>query len=225
MIAHLTITCALFLVTVACATAQAPSLIPLPTPEPAAPAPAPVAPTAGNARIIPAQEVVPDWQARVELARVLSYLQRWDESIVEYRRVLTERPDDHAIRQEFGQVQFWSGRTDDAITTLEAVPAGLLTPEARLALADLYTARQRFDRAEALLTAHLRSQPNDDIVRFKLAELLSWQKRYDESLATYRELVARRPADVQLRRRYALVLQWSGRLSEAADELRRSLNP
>ncbi|GAB1487572.1 MAG TPA: tetratricopeptide repeat protein [Opitutaceae bacterium] len=207
------------------ASAQAPSLIPLPTAEQTPPAPAPVAPTGGSSRIISAQEAVPDWQARLELARVLSYLKRWDESFVEYRRVLADRPDDHAVRQEFGQVQFWSGRTDEAIATLEAVPAAELTPEARLALADLYTARQRFDGAEALLTAHLKAQPNDDVVRFKLAELLSWQKRYDESLVAYRELLARRPADVQLRRRYALVLQWSGRLNEAAVELRRSLAP
>lgn len=225
MNASLRLTAAFALAAAPFVAAQAPSLIPLPTVEQAPPVPVPAAPVPAGSRIIPAQETVPDWQARLELARVLSYLKRWEESFVEYRRVLEERPDDHAIRQEFGQVQFWSGLTDDAIATLESVPAAELTPEARLALADLYTARQRFDRAEALLNTHLQARPDDDIVRFKLAELLSWQKRYDESIAAYRELITRRPADVQLRRRYALVLQWSGRLNEAAVELRRSLTP
>ena len=200
------------------------SLIPVPAPQPPPPAvPAPRAEP--EPRLIPADTTVPDWQARLELARILSYLKRYDESLADYQKVLAARPADTTVRQEYARVLSWSGRSKDAVAAFEALPADTLDSESRLAFADLYVADGRFDRAEPLWRAHLKTTPDDLVVKFKLAELLSWTKRYADSLVLFRELLAARPDDTQLRRRYAYVLLWSGDLEASAAELKRTLPP
>jgi len=54
-------------------------------------------------------EEIPDWVARWELARVLSYAKRYDESITEYEKVLKEKPDLTEAKLEMAKVLFWKG--------------------------------------------------------------------------------------------------------------------
>jgi len=198
-----------------------PSLLPAaPEPEPPAIAPVPVAPTP---RTLQLSETIADWEARRDLARALSYIKRYDESLAEYRRVLDARPDDMVTRQEYGQVLLWAGRVDDARDVLSAVPQAQLTPAASLALGDTLVASRRYDEAEVIFRSQLAQDPSDQLTRLKIAEILSWTRRYDESLALYREILTALPDDVQVRRRYALVLLWSGKTEAAAAELRRTL--
>lgn len=192
-------------------------LQPLPA---AAQDPAPSGPPAG---LSPFGETVSDLQARLELARLLSYVQRYPESVQQYRKVLEASPDHLQARLELARVLFWSGDNTGAAGILEKIPEKDLDREGRLTLAELYTARKDYPRAEKLLRGALKETPGDDAVRFKLAEMLSWQERYPESLALFRELTERRPGDVQLRRRLALVLSASGDKDGAIRELRRSL--
>ena len=182
-----------------------------------------LAPPAVAGRMLALNETVSDDQARLELARTLSYLKRYDESLQEYRKVLAQRPADNAVRAEYGQVLFWSGNQAGAYAEISRVPAAELSPDAKLALADLSVGLGKFTEAAALFADRVKAAPDDLESRFKLAEVLSWLKRYDESLALYRGLIEARPDDVQLRRRYALVLVWAGQLDAAAGELRRTL--
>lgn len=170
-------------------------------------------------------EIIPDWQARLELARLLSYLKRYDESIGEYQKVIREKPDSLEARTEMGQVLFWSGKREEALKTLEQVPLEKMDDQARTVLADLYGAQKRYDQAEALYRAYLDKHPEDWGTRLKLADLLSWNKRYRESLAQYEIILKARPDDQQVRRKYALVLSWAGRKAEAIKELRKTLGP
>lgn len=203
--------------------AQVPaSLVPPPPPAQTPPVALP-APARSPARVQPLNETIPDWQARWELARALSYLQRYDESLAEYRKVLALRPDDTAVRQDYGQVLLWSGRVEDSYAELSRVPAADLTPAAALALADTLVARRAYPEAEAIFRRELARNHGDHLTRLKLAEILSWTKRYDEALALYRTILEALPDDVQVRRRYALVLLWAGRVDESAAELRRTL--
>lgn len=201
---------------------EPPSLVPPPPPGQTPPVPMP-APPRNTSRIVPLAESIPDWQARWELARALSYLQRFDESLAEYRKVLVVRPTDNLIRQDFGQVLLWSGRSDDAYAELSKIPAAELSPAASLALGDALVARRAYPEAEAIFRRELQRAGGDQLTRLKLAELLSWSKRYDESLQLYRAILTALPEDVQVRRRYALVLLWAGRPQESAEEMRRTL--
>lgn len=170
-----------------------------------------------------AQETIPDWQARVELARVLSHAHRFEESLAEYERVLAERPGDTELKIEYGQVLGWAGRADDAIRVLGGFDRGTLTPAAAVLLADLLLGRREFEPATELYRRALVATPGDGATRFKLARVLSWQKRYGESLAEYRALLAAAPADAQVRRHYAQTLGWAGHLQEAIAEWRQTL--
>lgn len=168
-------------------------------------------------------EAVPDWQARLELARLLSYMKRYDESLAEYEKVLREKPDSVEARAEMGQVLFWSDKRNEALKTLELVPLEKMDDQTRTVLADLYGAQKKYDQAEALYRAYLDKHPEDWGTRLKLADLLSWSKRYRESLTQYEIILQARPDDLQVRRKYALVLSWAGRKAEAVKELRRTL--
>lgn len=168
---------------------------------------------------------IPDWQARLELARVLSYAKHYDESVAEYRLLIREKPDLIEARLELATVLYWQGKHDESLAVMQSVQADKLGEEARLVLADLYTVRKEYAKAEAIFMAYLKMHPADVAVRTKLADLFSWQKKYEASLALFAALVAERPDDTQLRRKYAFVLIWAGQHEKGAEELKRTLAP
>ncbi len=187
------------------------------------PAPAAVQPARPAPSLGPGQDEVPDWQARLELARVLSYLKRYQESIDQYRRVLKGKPDLVAVKIEMARVYYWNGQPEEALALLAGLDQAALPPEEQLLLADLLLVQKEYDKAEAILRAHLKTSPDDLKTRLKLAELLSWIKQYDRSIQQYEIILKARPGDKQVRRKYAFVLIWSGRHEQAARELARTL--
>ena len=168
-------------------------------------------------------EDVPEWQVRLELARVLSYDQQYDDSIKQYRKVLREQPGLTAIQLEMARVFYWSGNPSEAFDLLKAFDADDLDEEEKRMLGDLLIARGDFDPALAIFGELLAANPDDDPLRFKIAEALSWGEQYDEALREYERLLERHSEDVFLRRRYAEVLHWSGNHTEAARQLRMTL--
>ncbi len=169
-------------------------------------------------------EEVPDWVARWELARVLSYADKYDESIAEYLKLLKEKPDLSEARVELANVWFWKGNREKAIEILEKIPPKEVDEDSRLLMAEIYVAKKAYERAEPIYRAHLRKHPEDLRVRLKLAEMLSWVKKYDASLEEYQKILKKRPEDIQVRRRYAFVLIWAGRHEKAARELKKTLD-
>lgn len=169
-------------------------------------------------------EEIPDWLARWELAKVLSNVKRYDESILEYRKLLREKPELSKARVELANVFYWKGDREKALETLEKVPPKDVDEGGRLLMADIYVANKDYERAEPIYRAYVREHPKDVTVQLKLAEMLSWAGRYDESLNVYEKLLEMRPDDIQLRRKYAFVLIWAGRNEDAAGELKKTLD-
>jgi len=177
-------------------------------------------------KVVPVKpgEEIPEWVARWELARVLSYVKRYDESIAEYGKLLKEKPGLMEAKVEMAKVLFWKGDQKAAVQILEQIPPVDMTGETKVLMADLLVAQKDYAKAEPLYKAHLDSHPEDQAVRLKLADMLSWQKKYDASLTEYRKILKAQPDDIQVRRRYAFVLIWAGQHSEAASELKKTLN-
>lgn len=171
-----------------------------------------------------ADKEIPDWQARWELARLLSYLKRYDQSLAEYEKVLRERPDLLDARVEMALVYSWRGDAERALAIFRQIPAEKMDDRAKIAMADAYAAGKMYDKAEPIYRAYLERRPEDLRVRLRLAELLSWTKHYDESISLYEAIVKARPGDDQIRRKYAFVLSWAGRHEEAARELKKTLD-
>lgn len=168
-------------------------------------------------------EEVPDWVARWELARALSYSKRYDESVAEYKKLLAERPDLLKAKAEMAKVLFWQGKKQEAASILESLETRQTDDESRLLLADLYVSRKAYKKAQPLYRAYLERHPGNHAVRIKLAEMLSWDKQYEASLKEYRQLLAALPDDIQIRRKYAFVLMWTKKYDEAAAELKKTL--
>lgn len=168
-------------------------------------------------------EEIPDWLARWELARLLSYAQKYDASILEYQKLLQDKPELSDARVELAHVFFWKGEKDKAMEILEAIPPEDVNEEERLLMANIYAANKEYEKAEPIYRAYLEKHPEDMAVRLKLADMLSWAKKYDASLKAYEKILEMRPDDTQVRRRYAFVLIWAGRHEEAARELRKTL--
>lgn len=168
-------------------------------------------------------EEIPDWLARWELARTLSYAKRYDESVAEYKKLLKEKPDLSKAKIEMAKILFGQKEEQEALAILEGVDPRQFDIDSVLLMADLYRDRRSYDRAAPLYRRYLQKRPGDNAARLRFAEMLSWEKQYEESLAEYRKIIAVLPDDVQVRRKYAFVLMWSKRYGEAAAELRRTL--
>ncbi len=171
----------------------------------------------------PARDDMADWQARQELAKLLTDSGRHAEAAEQYRRVLKDRPGDAQARAGLARALFWSGKRDEAAAELARTSATALSAEDRLLQAEIHLAAGRHDQAIDALRAYLALRPADLKARVKLADALSWRKRLDESLAEYEKVLAAAPEDQQVRRRYARVLSWAGRNDDAIRELRKSL--
>lgn len=166
---------------------------------------------------------IPEWQARLELARLLSYEKRYKEALAEYEKVLQARPDLNTARMEMAKVLAWKGEPDKALSIFQGMEVKGLDDEARIALADIYVIRKEYSKAEPLYGDFLAKHPNDHTVRIRLADLLTWTKQYDRAITQFEKILADRPDDVQVRRRYAQVLGWAGRRNEAISNLRKTL--
>lgn len=173
--------------------------------------------------IVSKDDQVPEWKARWELARVLSWTKRYKESITEYQKILKEKPQLYEAKIEMANVLYWMGKNEEALHALEEVPVGKLDVRAQTTLAEIYIAQKRYDKAEPLLRGVIVKDPKDYRARLKLAEMLSWNKRYRESIAEYETILNDLPEDKQVRRKCGLVLMWSGRHSDAAAQLRKTL--
>lgn len=169
------------------------------------------------------KEEIPDWLARWELARVLSYVKKYDESVMEYKKLIRERPTLVEAKVEMAKILYWQGKMSVALMELETIPVDAMTDNTRVLMADLYAAEKKYDMSESLYRAYLDKNRDDLKVRLKLAETLSWSKKYDDSLDEYKKILIVNPSDAQVRRKYAFVLIWAGRHSDAARELRSTL--
>lgn len=183
--------------------------------EPSPPLPSPTAEASGAE--------IPEWQARLELARLLSYQKRYQEALAEYEKVLKAKPDLTSARMEMAKVLAWKGEPDKALAFFQGMEGQGLDDEARIALADIYVVRKEYSKAEPLYEAFLAKHPTDHAVRLRLADLLTWAKQYDRAIGQFEKILAARPDDVQVRRRYARVLGWAGRREEAIANLRKTL--
>jgi len=169
------------------------------------------------------KDEIQDWQARLELARLLSYVERYEESIAQYRRVLDQKPDLVQARLELARVYYWTGDIDKAQEMFASVPEDKITGEVRLELAEIYAMLEQYVRATETYRDYLQDNPGHDEARFKLARVLSWKGDYEASIQEYERVLESRPGDNQVRRHYAQVLMWAERYDEAIEQMEKTL--
>lgn len=164
-----------------------------------------------------------DWDARLEYARVLSYLKKFQEAEKEYEKLRAEKPDSSLVKTELAQMYYYQEKYDEALKLLDSLPESEHTGKVEQLYGDIYMVQKQYERAEKQYQKALELTTDKDKIKFKLADMLSWQQRYDESLQIYEELLAKHEDDIQLRRKYAMVLLWAGQEEKAAEELKKTL--
>lgn len=174
--------------------------------------------------LIPAEETISDAKARLELARALSYLKKYDDALEVYEKILQDEPDSGFIRVEIAKILFYQGKTDASFAEIEKVPENQLDGDAWIFIADLYRKKKNYQTAEKIYEKELARHPENSKVRFKLAEMLAWEKRYEDSIAHFKIILNEFPGDTQVRRHYAQVLTWMGADEEAVAEWKKTLD-
>lgn len=165
------------------------------------------------------------WKTRLEYARVLSYMKKYDQSEHEYRELLKEKPDDTRVKVELVKVYYYQKKNKEAAALIKQIPLNQLSPEEELILAEIAVSEKNYPQAEeAYRKIAAGSSEKKEEAQLKLAEVLSWDKKYEESLAIYQDLLKKHPHDLYLRRQYAMVLSWAGKNEEAAKELEATLS-
>ena len=103
-----------------------------------------------------------DYQARLKLARVLSWEKKYDESIALYRQCLAQRPDDVVARTELANVLAWQQRFDPALAELDIVKAkNPSLTVAYLSAGDIYRWQDAFPEARQNYQKALDLQPDN----------------------------------------------------------------
>ncbi|MCG6894161.1 MAG: tetratricopeptide repeat protein [Desulfobacteraceae bacterium] len=171
----------------------------------------------------PLGEEIPDWKARWELARLLSYTGKYMEAIKAYRRVLSEKPELIGARIELARVLYWNDESKEALENLSMVPDEELQDTDRILLGDLFAFQKQYGRAVTQYQHVLEAQPGRTDVRFRLAEVYTWADRFDSALEAYRQVLKGDPDNIQARRKYAQVLAWTGDREEAIRQLEQTL--
>lgn len=167
-------------------------------------------------------EKIEDWQVRLELARVLSYQKKYDESVKEYLEVLSRHPNDPKIQLELASIYAYKKDREAALELLKKIPADS-DAEIEKKIANIFAILKEYSTAEEHYVNYLQAHPEDLNARVKYAEMLSWEKRYPDSIHQYELILEQAPDDDQVRRKYALVLIWMGNTDRGAEELKKTL--
>ena len=113
-----------------------------------------------------------DYQARLKLARVLSWEKKYDESVALYRQCLARRPDDVVARTELANVLAWHQRFAPALAELDIVKAkNPALTDAYLSAGDINRWQGSFPEARRNYRKALELQPDSSRAQEGLREV------------------------------------------------------
>lgn len=166
-----------------------------------------------------------NYEARKGYAELLTNLHKYDEALVQYQKLLKEKPHSSEILERIAEILYYQGYLYASQNILETLPQDKIDSKEHFLMGDIDISLHEFQKAEEIYKEEAQKDPTNLFAKFKLAELLSWEKRYPESIAYYEELLEMIPNDIQVRRKYALTLLWMGNETKAATELKKTLRP
>ena len=160
-----------------------------------------------------------DAQLKLTLARNLSWLQQYDESLGLYRDLLGREPSP-ALQLEAARVLSWGGQYVESITTyrqfLEQEP---MDTEAALGLARVLSWSRNYDESLQIYRQVIEQDPANREARVEYARVTSWKGDLDQAIRLYSDLETYYPADREVLLGKGQTLQWAGRAAEAEEIL------
>ena len=158
-------------------------------------------PSRGQLELLQLAAEIPDQPGTVELAaRSARQLDRIEESMAAYRRLLSLRNDDASARSALVSIHLRRGALDEALELLdEAVSISPGDPFLRLRRADLLAANGRSEAAEADYLAAARLSPDEPEVHERRGRQLLRDGRRSEALAELQTALDLKPQSTQLK--------------------------
>ena len=146
-----------------------------------------------KATIVNASEMVSDYDARLTLARILTYgNDNLSDSVKEYRILLAERPTQYEVRVELAEVYMRQKKYDDALREIQTVLSEQPgNNRAEMAMARICLWRGNYEKATAVLEKIRKSSQPPLEVYLELARAHSGSKKYDKAIAAYQEAIRR----------------------------------
>jgi tetratricopeptide (TPR) repeat protein len=151
-------------------------------------------PASAQPSLAPDASHVSDFDARLQLARLLSYQPgQLAGAVREYQLLLRQQPENPVVRLELARVLMQLKRYAEASAQLEAILR--LTPgdlEALALMAQIALYSGDYGKAVQLFE-RLDRQKLDGKVLLQLAQAYTWNKQYDQAIATYQKALALTP--------------------------------
>ncbi len=141
-----------------------------------------------------------DCDAKMELARLLGWNHRYDDSTRLYREVLSTAPQDIEALEGLARVLVWSGHLPDAAETYKQLVA--LSPGHTGYVFQLATLQSRLGNitdARQTFATLLAVDPGNREARLQLARLETRQGDYADALKQFEQLLAQNPRDFDAR--------------------------
>ena len=156
-----------------------------------------------------------DTQLKLTLARNLSWLEQYDESLALYRDLLKREPSP-ALRLETARVLSWAGEFTESINSyrqfLEQEP---MDTEAILGLARVLSWSRNYDESLQTYRQVIEQDPANRDARLEYARVTSWKGDLDQAIRLYSDLETYYPDDRDVLLGKGQTLQWAGRAAEA----------
>ena len=157
-----------------------------------------------------------DDEIRLLMARVLSWKEDYDKSLVLYEEYLQRKGHDQDIYLEMIQVKIYSARADEVVMdlkhALDEKPDDLDT---RLALAQAYEAQKNHDLAMKEYLMVLKEEPKNAHAHLGLAAMYREAGEYDRAVVEYREVLATNPDSAQAYYGLGVIDRKNGRYERA----------
>ena len=144
--------------------------------------------------IVPDLSRVSDFEARLQLARLLSYQPRMlTEAAREYQSLIEQQPENLVVRLELARVLMQLKRYTEASAQLQAIIRVKCSDAEALALmAQIALYSGDYDKAIQLFERLERQKPDAGVL-VQLAQAYTWNKQYEWAIATYKRALALTP--------------------------------
>jgi predicted Zn-dependent protease len=151
-----------------------------------------------------------------DLIRVEAEIGGLEAGLAKARRFANDDPGNNLYDVVSAELYENAGRKREAINLADQVAATQPSDDnLTLALFHLYTRADDLAKAEGVLTARLKADSKDFVIRSVLAGFYLEQRKYDPAIAEYTRLVAERPAEPTALNNLAWLYQRQGDLPKA----------
>jgi tetratricopeptide (TPR) repeat protein len=170
--------------------------------------------------LLRAQKLSPDsLSIATDLGRVLVQVGAWKDAEAQATVILGKEPQNKDGLHIRVSALLGQGRTDEALSLLEKIPAGETPPDLGRAAAAVLFRLGKVPEAEQALRATLAKNPQDALSLAGLGGIRLSQNQPAEALKLYGQAIAIRPDDPKIRQGLAVTQARLGHLPEAIKEL------